>query len=303
MPVIAEGGTAPTVSVIVPAYDSARTIARCMACLGAQETRHPFEVILVHSGRDDTCPVARRVLPTVRVLELPEPAIPARARNVGVGVARGGVLGFVDSDVYVGLDWVDRAVAAAECGYDLVCGSIRNANPGSPVSRAEQLLMFSEFLPDAPRGPAWFALSGNTVMTRATYERFGPFAETRAAEDVVFSRRLLAAGGRILFEPRLRVAHDNRTRLAAFLRNQLLLGKHTAIARRLVPFADTSSYALFVCLVPVAPLAKLAKLLGRLARRSPRTVRDLAREFPLVALGILAYSAGMVRGVVSRTSL
>ena len=51
----------PTVSVIVPALNSAATIGRCMAALAAQHTRHLFEVIVVHSGEDDTCAVAADV--------------------------------------------------------------------------------------------------------------------------------------------------------------------------------------------------------------------------------------------------
>ena len=57
--------------------------------------------------------------------------------------------------------------------------------------------MFNEFMPDQPARPSWFALSGNTVLTRAAYAAFGPFADVRAAEDVVFSRRLIGRGGRI----------------------------------------------------------------------------------------------------------
>jgi hypothetical protein len=84
------------------------------------------------------------------------------------------------------------------------------------VGRAEQLLMFNEFMPDQPERPSWVALSGNTALRRSAYERFGPFAEVRAAEDVVFAPLLVAAGGTILFYPDLRVRHDNRTKLWPF---------------------------------------------------------------------------------------
>ncbi len=122
----------------------------------------------------------------------------------------------------------------------------------------------------------------------------------RAAEDVVFSRRLVAAGGRIVFVPELRVYHDNRQRLGPFLRNQVTLGRHTAIARRLVRFADSGSLLPFYLLLPVAPLAKLAKIALRFARRRPVLLARLARELPLVALGLAAYGVGQVGGAVVR---
>jgi len=58
----------PRVSVIVPAYNSARSIERCLAALARQETSHPFEVLVVDSGDDDTCARAERALPAARIL-------------------------------------------------------------------------------------------------------------------------------------------------------------------------------------------------------------------------------------------
>jgi glycosyltransferase involved in cell wall biosynthesis len=289
----------PLVSVIVPAYNSARTIERCMRALAAQATDHPFEVLVVHSGDDDTCERARRALAEVRTIQLPRRAMPPDARNAAAAVARGEILAGIDSDIYVEADWIDHVVRAAQSGYDLVCGSITNANPHSAVSRAEQLLMFNEFMPDQPQHPAWFALSGNTVMTRAAYDRFGPFDVVRAAEDVVFSRRVIAAGGSILFYPALRARHDNRTRLSSFLRNQVLVGRHTAIARRTVRFADSSSYALLLIALPFAPLIKLAKIAAHLGRYGLGAVRCMVPELPLLTVGVIAYSLGVARGALA----
>jgi glycosyltransferase involved in cell wall biosynthesis len=270
-----------------------------MHALGRQHTRHPFEVIVVDSGDDKTSDLARRALPQVRALRLPERAAPPLARNAGAEAARGDVLAFIDSDAYADESWVDNVAAAAAAGYDLVCGSIENANPQSAVARAEELLQFNEFLPDLPGGPRWFAFSANMIMPRTAFRRFGPFVDMRAAEDVVFSRKLIAEGGRVLFYPRLRAQHDNRTRLRPYLRNQFLLGKHTAIARRVVRFADTDRYWLFLVMLPLGPAAKLAKITLRLLRRRPRHILSLVREFPLVFLGACVYSLGMLGGVAN----
>jgi GT2 family glycosyltransferase len=302
MHVVSDGDArTPAVSVIVPALNSAASIGKCMAALAGQHTQQPFEVVVVHSGEDDTCEEAARELPAVRTIQLPERALAARARAVGVGVARGDVLAFVDSDAYAAPDWIDQVVRSASTGYDLVCGAIGNANPDNPISRAEQLFMFSEFLTETPEREMWFALSGNLVMRRAAYERFGPFVEIRAAEDLIFSRRLKMAGGRILFSPTMQVFHDNRRALRPYLRNQLLLGRYTAMARRVVPFDDSASMVLFYALLPLAPVAKLAKIVLRLVRWCPRKLLDLAAAFPLVLLAALAYGVGQVRGALAAT--
>jgi glycosyltransferase involved in cell wall biosynthesis len=287
------------VSVVVPAYNSARTIGACMAGLARQQTEHAFEVLVVHSGSDDTCERARAALPTVRLCQLPARAIPPRARNVGAQQARGEILAFLDCDIYVAPDWIDQVVLAAARGFDLVCGSIENANPDSAVSQAEQLLMFKEFLPSHPEHPSWFALAGNTVLTRAAYERFGPLDEVRAAEDVIFSRRVIERGGRILFYPKLRVRHDNRRHLRPFLRNQLLVGRHTAMARRVVAFADSAHYGAFILTLPVAPLVKLGKVVLHACRYDRTQAWAVLRALPLLVLGACTYSVGMVLGAAS----
>lgn len=298
----AAGASSPVVSVIVPAYNSARTIGRCMAALAAQHTAHRFEVVVVHSGSDDTCARARAAFPAAHTVEVGERLSPPRARHVGIEHARGALLAFIDSDIYVYPDWIDQVVAAMGHGYDLVCGSIENANPGSRIARAEQLLMFNEFMPDQPAHPSWFALSGNTVITRRAYDAFGPFADVRAAEDVVFSRRLIACGGRILFYPALRVRHDNRTQWRPFLRNQVLVGRHTAIARRLVRFADSPRYALFLLALPLAPAVKLVKITLHLGRYRPRHALAVVRELPALSAGVLAYAVGLVYGAFSSST-
>jgi hypothetical protein len=188
---------------------------------------------------------------------------------------------------------------ALDGSCDIACGAVGNANPGSRVSRAEELLMFNEFLTDGPAGPRWFAVSANMVVRAELFARVGGFPDSRAAEDVIFSRRAIAAGARIAFEPRLRVLHENRTRLRPFLRNQFLLGAYTVRARRLVPFADVQRYGLFLALLPVAPAAKLAKIALRLARQNPRRLRALVRELPCFTAGLCSYSAGMVAGAMS----
>lgn len=292
----------PAVSVVIPALNSRRTIARCMEALASQASAHAFEVIVVHSGEDDTLECARAALPAVRTKQLSTRALAATARNAGVALARGAILAFVDSDVYVDARWIDNVVAAAATEADLICGSIENANPECAVSRAEQLVMFSEFLPETPERAMWFTLSGNLVMRRAIYDRWGPFVEIRAAEDLIFSRRLRTAGARLLFYPRMRVFHDNRKTIRPYLRNQVVLGRYTAMARRLVPFADTSSYWLFLLAVPVAPLAKLAKITWRLYRWTPAQLGALVRNFPLVLLGVIAYGAGQAAGALSSRS-
>src|SRR5262245_13645466 len=287
---------APRISVIIPALNSARTIERCVRSIARQETSWPYEIILVHSGEDDTCRRAALAVPGIRTIQLAARTLAAGARNVGARSARGDILAFLDSDAYADEGWLDAVAHAGESGHDVVCGSIRNANPGSAIARAEQLIMFNEFLAELPARPMWFSLAGNMVLPRSAYQRFGPFVELRAAEDMVFSRRVALSGGRILFTPDMSVFHDNRCALGPFLRNQLVLGKHTAIARRMVPFSRRPGLVLFYLLLLVSPVVKLTKMAWRFARWRPRLLVRIVKELPLLLVGLSAYTIGQITG-------
>src|SRR5579871_4773962 len=90
-------GSTPCVSVIIPAYNAARTIRGALRSLEAQEFRD-FETIVIDDGsQDDTLSIVQREFPHVIVLSQAN-AGPAAARNRGAAAARGTWLAFLDAD-------------------------------------------------------------------------------------------------------------------------------------------------------------------------------------------------------------
>jgi len=91
-----------TVSVIVPAYNSAQTIATCLDSIAAQT--HPVcEIIVVDDcSGDDTVQQAGRWssnhAQTVQIITQPRNGGPAAARNAGVAAATSEWIAFLDAD-------------------------------------------------------------------------------------------------------------------------------------------------------------------------------------------------------------
>lgn len=106
----------PAVSVIVPAYNAASTIERCLDSLTAQ-TLSAIEVIVVNDGStDDTATVVSAYTERdgrVRLIDQ-ENSGSGAARNVGIDHAQGRFLAFVDSDDTIEPDMLQTMVAAAE---------------------------------------------------------------------------------------------------------------------------------------------------------------------------------------------
>jgi len=101
---------AASVSVIIPTYNRARSLAALLACLEHQTARELLEVIVCDDGSsDDTSAVAAAFaarLP-LRYLFQPDQGFRAgQARNLGIAAARGDLLVFVDDDHLVARDFV-----------------------------------------------------------------------------------------------------------------------------------------------------------------------------------------------------
>ena len=89
---------APVVSVIVPCYNSARTIQGCLRALFDQRTTVPFDVTVVDSSTDETPQIVAREFPGVRLIHLDARTFAGAARNIGVRATKGRLCLMIDSD-------------------------------------------------------------------------------------------------------------------------------------------------------------------------------------------------------------
>ena len=100
------------ISVIVPVYNGANKIKRCVRALQQQNTERPYEIIVVDDGSTD------RGLEQIsgngfRVFKQPNQG-PAAARNLGVKKSRGTIVLFTDADCEPEEDWLEQMVRPLE---------------------------------------------------------------------------------------------------------------------------------------------------------------------------------------------
>lgn len=91
-------GPAPTISIVLPAYNRADTIDRALDSVQAQ-TRDDWELVVVDDGsKDDTADrVAARGDARIRLIRQPNGGV-ASARNTALAASRGRLITFLDSD-------------------------------------------------------------------------------------------------------------------------------------------------------------------------------------------------------------
>ena len=93
----------PEVSIIIPAYNEAARLARCLDAPLRARTERDWEVLVIDDGSvDGTADVARTL--GARVIQFPCNQGVAAARNAGAREARGTLLIFVDGDVVAPLE-------------------------------------------------------------------------------------------------------------------------------------------------------------------------------------------------------
>ena len=113
----------PLISVIIPVYNVEKYLQSCLDSIMFQ-TYSNLEIILVNDGSSDNsgkiCDAAAASDSRVKVIHQ-ENAGPSAARNVGVAVSIGDLIGFVDSDDYIDASLFEKVVAVFEkTGTDIV---------------------------------------------------------------------------------------------------------------------------------------------------------------------------------------
>jgi glycosyltransferase involved in cell wall biosynthesis len=120
----------PKVSVIVPVYDPGPHIDDLLRTVLDQSLpRDQYEVVFVDDGSTDDTPARLDALASehesVRVLHIPNSGWPGLPRNMGLDVAQGEYVLFMDNDDWLGHEALERLVAMAEADdADIVIGKV-----------------------------------------------------------------------------------------------------------------------------------------------------------------------------------
>jgi glycosyltransferase involved in cell wall biosynthesis len=193
-----------TLSVIVPCYNAARTIATQLEALSAQKWSEAWEVIIVDNGsRDGTLAIAQSYavrLPELRIIRAAEKQGAAHARNAGARVAQGETLAFCDADDEVGPGWV-AAMGTALQKYDLVASRFNSEKLNPPWLQSSPTNPQKEDVQKASYPPYLSHAGGSGLgVKRSVHELIGGFDESLPAqEDTDYCFRVQLAGLQLQF--------------------------------------------------------------------------------------------------------
>lgn len=215
----------PFASVIIPAYNAARTLPACLQALAAQSyPRERYEVIVVDDGStDETARIAADH--GARVVGQPHRS-PAAARNVGARHALGDVFLFTDADCEPAATWIATLVAALAPDVAGAKGVYRT-HQREPLPRFIQAEFEEKYARLAEHEWIDFVDTHSAAYRRADFEAeggFDPAFPTASAEDVELSFRMAAHGRKLRFAPQAVVYHRHPTTLGEYLGRKVIYG-------------------------------------------------------------------------------
>ena len=206
-------------SVIIPVYNGGEKFGRCLLSLKQSHTC-PSEVIVVADGdTDDSWRLAKEF--GTQVFRFASSGGPARARNFGAARARGDVLFFVDADVMVPPDAIERVLGYfnREPETDALFGSYDD-QPAEPNFLSQYRNLLHHYIHQRSRENASTFWGACGAIRREVFLSAGGFDEryTRpSVEDIELGYRLRKAGTRIRLCKSLQVKHLKRWSLVSML--------------------------------------------------------------------------------------
>ncbi len=203
----------PCVSVIIPVYNGAKHIERCLDGIMASSYTH-FEVIVVDDcSTDNTVILARQK--GVAVYQLPERSGPAAARNFGAAHAQGEILLFLDSDVEARRETIASVVEDFRQNPEIaaVFGSYDDA-PSEKNFLSQYRNLFHHFHHQQSNTKAFSFWAGCGAIKKIVFIELEGFDQKRynspAIEDIELGYRICGKGYQIILDMQLQVKHLKR---------------------------------------------------------------------------------------------
>jgi len=124
----------PLVSFIVPFFNSEKTIRKCVDSI-LNQTYDEIELILIDDGSSDAgyeiCRIVAENNPNINLIRQTNRGV-AAARNVGLDVARGEYVSFVDADDYISPRFVEKMLSPETIDGDVVvCSCFAETHDGA----------------------------------------------------------------------------------------------------------------------------------------------------------------------------
>lgn len=183
---------------------------RTLLALAQQDFAGPAEFLLME--QDDIASQAPedlwRILPSLRIVRSPHSGSSYALKNHGAQEARGDVIVMLDADCHPSPDWLRRIAAAWRAHPDAAAISGRTDYEGRSTADRLSALLTRSYVDQGTAGTTPFISNNNGSFRRSVYLAHPLPTGLGAFAGRIQSEAMRRAGGRLLFDPAIRVIHE-----------------------------------------------------------------------------------------------
>jgi len=207
------------ISIIVPSYNSEKTIEKNIKSLLNQKYKGKYEIIFVDSSTDETPQIVSNF--PVKLVKQKHLG-PAAARNLGVKKAKGKIIAFIDSDCIAPKNWLKNLLKPlSDKNVVAVAGTYKTKNKKSMIARFTGYEIEQRHEKMSRLDSINFVGTYNCAYRKKIFLKFGGFnVKFIQAEDPELSFRVAESGYKIKFQPSAYVYHYHPDSLIKYLKQK-----------------------------------------------------------------------------------
>jgi GT2 family glycosyltransferase len=279
------------ISVIIASYNSKRTITECLRSLESPSHEKGVEIIVVDSSTDGTAKFVHESFPKVKLIRFRERKYCGDARNVGIKMAKGDIIAFIDADCVADTNWLDEIIKAHRSPHLAIGGAVLNGTPESLIAWAAFFCEFSQWMPATRKKYMKDIAGANISYKKEVFYKLGMFIEGTYCSDTNFHWRLEKGGHRLLFEPSMLVYHRYLENWKRYLIHEYDHGLSFARVRvESKNFTRTKRFIFGFCFPLIALKVFLKMAIVNLKHRNHLIF--FMKALPLSAAGVFFWSVG-----------
>jgi GT2 family glycosyltransferase len=202
------------VTIIIPSYKDWQKLELCLNSLHRQTyPQEHYEIIVVNNEPDKTVPFEAEKYPKVTLIHEPKPGSYA-ARNAGLRIAKGSIIGFTDADCIPKADWIQAGVnylqSHPECTR--IAGRFEIIYKSKKPSFIEVYNDLYSFPQQAVINNYGGSMTGNLFTYKSVFDSVGLFNDQFFSYgDLEWGKRAQKAGFRVDYVDDVVVFHPARS--------------------------------------------------------------------------------------------
>jgi len=250
------------ISIVIPCRNSSGTINDSLRSISSQLSTE-CEVIVVDCSDDDSAADIVKSYPGIKYLRQLKLFTPGVGRNIGASVATGELLVFVDADVILREQALDKIWNYYEQGYKIFDGSLELAKEKRVgiSSHLEHQFFNHEYQSSRSIGKRKNLSSAFFIIEKNIFISEGGFEDIPRIEDTEFTERLAKKYG-LFFIPEVAAYQIQNSLLTAVLRKIFIGGYNLYVIRYKATLAGFKRIA-FVLLLPLIAFLKTTRIIVR----------------------------------------